>query len=46
MRVRLKERRSEAAEGISFVFDLGGQPFEYQPGQYIFYELDAPDIRS
>ncbi len=44
MRVRLKERHSEAAEVISFVFDLGGQPFEYRPGQYIFYELDALDF--
>ncbi len=44
MRIRLKERRSEATEFISFVFDLGGQPFEYQPGQYVFYELDALDF--
>ena len=44
MRVRLKERRSEATEVISFVFDLGGQPFEQQPGQYVFYELDALDF--
>ena len=44
MRVRLKERRSEAREVISFVFDLDGQPFQYQPGQYIFYELDALDF--
>ncbi len=44
MRIRLKERRSEATEVISFVFDLGGQPFEYQPGQYVFYELDALDF--
>ncbi len=44
MRVRLKERRSEAAEVISFIFDLGGQPFEYQPGQYVFCELDALDF--
>ena len=44
MRVRLKERRSEATEVISFVFDLGGQPFEHQPGQYVFYELDALDF--
>ena len=44
MRVRLKERRLEAIEVISFIFDLGGQPFEYQPGQYIFCELDALDF--
>ena len=44
MRVGLKERRSEATEVISFVFDLGGQAFEYRPGQYIFCELDALDF--
>ncbi len=44
MRIHLMERRSEATEVISFVFDLGGQPFEYQPGQYVFYELDALDF--
>ena len=44
MRVRLKERRSEATEVISFVFDLGGQPFQHQPGQYVFCELDALDF--
>ena len=44
MRVRLKERRSETTEVISFIFDLGGQPFEHQPGQYVFCELDALDF--
>ena len=44
VRIRLMERRSEATEVMSFVFDLGGQRFEYQPGQYIFYELDALDF--
>ncbi len=44
MRLRLKERRSEATEVMSFIFDLGGQPLEYQPGQYIFCELDALDF--
>jgi len=44
MRVRLKERRSEATEVISFVFDLGGQPFEYRPGQYVFCELESLDF--
>ena len=44
MRVRLKERRPEATEVISFVFGLDAQPLEYQPGQYIFYELDALDL--
>ena len=49
MRVRLKERRPESADGMSFIFDLGGQPFEYLPGQYTFYELDElafPDERG
>ena len=44
MRVGLKERRLEAEGVISFVFDLGGQPFEYRPGQYVFCELDALDF--
>ena len=44
MRIHLKERRLETTEVISFIFDLGGQPFEYQPGQYVFYELDALDF--
>jgi len=44
VRIRLMERRTEVTEVISFVFDLGGQLFEYQPGQYIFYELDALDF--
>ncbi len=49
MRVGLKERRLEAKGVISFVFDLGGQPFEYRPGQYVFCELDTlnfPDERG
>ena len=41
LRIRLKERRSETTEAISFIFDLGGQPLEYRAGQYIHYELDA-----
>src|SRR5512136_852861 len=44
MRDGLKERRLEAEGVISFVFDLGGQPFEYRPGQYVFCELDALDF--
>ena len=44
MRTRLKERRVEAAEVISFIFDLSGQSFEYQPGQHVFCELDALDF--
>ena len=34
---------------ISFVFDVGGQPLEYRPGQYLHYELDTlafPDERG
>lgn len=49
MRVRLKERRPESADGMSFIFDLGGQTFEYVPGQFVFYELDElafPDDRG
>ncbi len=49
VRIRLKERRLETAEVISFVFDLRGQPFEYRPGQYVFCELDElafPDERG
>ncbi len=49
MRIRLKERRTETADVISFMFDLGGQSLEYRPGQYIHYELDTlafPDERG
>jgi len=49
VRIRLKERRPETADVISFIFDLGGQSLEYRPGQYIHYELDAlafPDERG
>jgi ferredoxin-NADP reductase len=49
MRIRLKGRRPETADVISFVFDLGGQKFEYRPGQFVFYELDTlafPDERG
>lgn len=49
MRIRLKARRPETADVISFIFDLNGQPLEYRPGQYLFYELDAlafPDERG
>jgi ferredoxin-NADP reductase len=49
MRIRLMERRPETADVITFVFDLGGQPFEYRPGQFAFYELDTldfPDARG
>jgi ferredoxin-NADP reductase len=49
MRVRLKDRRLEAAEVMSFVFDLAGQTYEYLPGQYAVYELDElsfPDDRG
>lgn len=44
MRIRLKERHLEAADVISFIFDLGGQTFEYRPGQYVFCELDTLDF--
>jgi len=44
MRVHLNERRSETADVVSFIFDLRGQPFEYRPGQYAFFELDKLDF--
>jgi ferredoxin-NADP reductase len=49
MRIRLKERRPETADVMSFIFDLGGQQLEYRPGQILHYELDAlafPDERG
>jgi ferredoxin-NADP reductase len=49
MRIRLKERRTETADVMSFIFDLGGQQLEYRPGQILHYELDAlafPDERG
>lgn len=49
MRIRLKERRFETADVISFVFDLMGQPYPYLPGQFAFFELDElafPDDRG
>jgi len=49
LRIHLQERRPETADVISFIFDLGGQPFEYRPGQYVSYQLDAlafPDPRG
>ena len=49
MRIRLKERRPETTDVMSFVFDLGGERLEYKPGQILHYELDAlafPDERG
>jgi len=49
MRIRLKERRTEAPDVISFVFDLMGRPYPYRPGQFAFFELDellVPDERG
>ena len=49
MRIKLKERRYETNDVMSFIFDLGGQRLEYQPGQFLYYELDAlafPDERG
>lgn len=43
------ERRPETDDVISFIFDLGGQPFPYLPGQHLTYTLDAlafPDERG
>jgi ferredoxin-NADP reductase len=45
----LKERRLETADVMSFIFDLGGQPLEYRPGQYLSFQLDSlafPDPRG
>ncbi len=49
MRIPLKERRTETADVMSFIFDLGGQELEYKPGQILHYVLDAlafPDERG
>lgn len=49
MRIHLRERRSETGEVISFIFDLGNQPFTYLPGQFVTFQLDAltfPDPRG
>jgi len=49
MRIRLKERRPETTDVMSFIFDLGGQQLEYRPGQILDYELDTlafPDERG
>lgn len=40
MRVKLKERRQETPDIITFVYDLGGQKYFYTAGQFTFYELD------
>ena len=44
MRIRLKERRPETTDVMSFIFDLGGQQLVYRPGQILHYELDALGI--
>jgi ferredoxin-NADP reductase len=49
LRIKLKARRTETNDVMSFVFDLGGQPLEYKSGQFLHYELDAlafPDERG
>jgi ferredoxin-NADP reductase len=49
LRIKLKARRAETSDVMSFIFDLGGQPLEYEPGQFLHYELDAlafPDERG
>ena len=49
MRIRLKERRLETTDVMSFIFDLGGKQLEYRSGQILHYELDAlafPDERG
>lgn len=44
MRIRLKERRRETADVMTFVFDLRGQTIDFEPGQFLYYELDALDF--
>lgn len=49
MRVKLKERRQETPDVVTFVFDLAEQSYEYQAGQFAFLELDEllfPDPRG
>jgi ferredoxin-NADP reductase len=49
MRIRLKDRRLETTDVMSFIFDPGGQNLDYRPGQIIHYELDSlafPDERG
>jgi ferredoxin-NADP reductase len=41
MFVKLKEKRPETPDIITFVFDLGGKPYSYTAGQFAFFELDA-----
>ncbi len=41
MRIKLKERRTEAPDVMTFVFDLDEEPFPYAAGQFAFFELDA-----
>ena len=43
MRVRLIDRREEAAQTMSFVFGLGGRDYDYKPGQYANFNLDKLD---
>jgi ferredoxin-NADP reductase len=44
MRVKLKERRTEAPETMSFIFDLGGRVYKYRPGQFAFFNLDRLEV--
>ncbi len=49
MRVHLKDRRTEAPDAMSFIFDLAGKPFVYRPGQFAYFVLDKlafPDERG
>ncbi len=41
MQVSLRDRRQEAQDIMTFIFDLGGQDYSYTAGQYAFFELDA-----
>jgi ferredoxin-NADP reductase len=49
MRVRLREKRAETAEAMSFLFDLEGGSYEYLAGQFTVLELERlafPDERG
>jgi ferredoxin-NADP reductase len=41
MIVTLKEKRQETPDIITFVYDLGGQPYSYTAGQFAYFELDS-----
>lgn len=46
MRVRLMECRRETPDVTTFVFSLGGQPYEYVAGQFAFFDLDRLTVQD